>query len=52
MKNLTQYRKAIIATVGAVVAILAAFGVVVDSGITQAVVAAATALLVFLIPNG
>jgi hypothetical protein len=52
MDKVNQYRKAIVAVVGAVVAVLAAFGVVVDSGVSQAVVAVATAAFVYLVPNG
>jgi hypothetical protein len=52
MNKVKNYRKAVVAVVGAVVAILAAAGIVVDDGVAQAVVAVATAALVYLVPNG
>ena len=46
-----KVRKAIVAVVGAVVAVLAAAGVDVDPEVSAAVVSLATALAVYLIPN-
>jgi hypothetical protein len=48
---MNRYRKAIVAIVGAAVTIAAAFGLEVDSQIPEAIVAIATAALVFLVPN-
>jgi hypothetical protein len=47
----TRYDKAIVATVGAVVAILNAAGVPVAEEVSQSVIAIATALAVLLVPN-
>lgn len=46
-----RYQKAVVATIGAVVAILNAAGVPVAESLSQSVIAAATALLVLLVPN-
>lgn len=46
-----RYRKAIVATVGAGVAILNAAGVPVAESVSESVIALATALLVYLLPN-
>lgn len=46
-----KYRKAATATVGAVVAILAAAGIDVDPEVSAAVVTLLTALAVYLVPN-
>ena len=46
-----KYRKAIVAVVGAVVAILHAAGVEVAEDVSQSIIALATALLVYLVPN-
>ena len=48
---MNKYRKAVVAVVGAVVAILATQGIDVDEGTTTAVVTLVTSLLVFLVPN-
>lgn len=51
MSKLAVYRKAVVAVVGAAVAIAVAFGVEVDSQIPETIIAVATAVLVYLIPN-
>lgn len=48
---MSKYRKAVVAVVGAAVAILSAAGVEVAEDISQSVIALATALLVYLVPN-
>lgn len=48
---MSAYRKAIVAVVGAVVAVLGAAGVEVAEDISQSVIALATALLVYIVPN-
>lgn len=48
---MSNYRKAIVATVGAVVAILNAAGVAVAEDVSESVIALATALLVYIVPN-
>ncbi len=48
---MSKYRKAIVAVVGAVVAILGAAGVVVAEDVSESVIALATAALVYLVPN-
>ena len=45
------YRKAVVAVVGAVVAILNAAGVPVAADVSQSVIALATAALVYFVPN-
>lgn len=49
--GVAAYRKAIVAVVGAVAAVAAAFGTDIDPEVTQSVIALATALLVYLVPN-
>lgn len=49
--GVAAYRKAIVAVAGAVVAIAAALGTDIDPEVTQSVIALATALLVYLVPN-
>jgi hypothetical protein len=51
MNKLAVYRKAVVAVVGAAVAIAVAFGVEVDSKVPEAIIAVATAALVYLVPN-
>lgn len=51
MNKIAVYRKAVVATVGAAVAIAVAFGVEVDSQIPETIIAIATAALVYLVPN-
>lgn len=46
-----EYRKAVVAVVGAIVAILAVAGIDVDPEVSAAVVSLATALLVYVTPN-
>lgn len=48
---MSNIRKAIVATVGAVVAILHAAGVEVAEDISESVIALVTALLVYIVPN-
>lgn len=48
---MSNIRKAIVATVGAVVAILSAAGVEVAEDVPGSVIALATAALVYLVPN-
>lgn len=48
---MSEFNKAIVATVGAVVAILASFGIAVDPTIAAAVVTLLTALAVYWVPN-
>lgn len=48
---MSAYRKAVVATVGAVVAILNAAGVPVAEEVSQSVIALVTALLVYVVPN-
>lgn len=48
---MAAYRKAIVATVGAVVAILNAAGVPVAESVSESIIALATALLVYVVPN-
>lgn len=47
----SPYRKAVVAVVGAVVAVLATQGIDVDPGVSTAVVTLVSALLVYLVPN-
>lgn len=49
--ELNAYRKAVVATVGAVVAILATQGIDVDPTISVAVISLVTAFLVGRVPN-
>jgi hypothetical protein len=46
-----RYQKAIVAVVGAVVAVLHAAGVEVAEDVSESIIAIATAALVYLIPN-
>lgn len=46
-----MYNKAIVAVVGAVVAVLAAAGIDVDPEVSAAVVSLLTAVAVYLVPN-
>jgi hypothetical protein len=46
-----KYQKAIVAVVGAVVAVLNAAGVPVAEQVSESVIALATALLVYVVPN-
>lgn len=48
---LTEYRKSIVAIIGAVVTILAVWGVEVDPQLVAAITTLVTAGLVWLIPN-
>jgi hypothetical protein len=48
---MSPYRKAIVATVGALVAILHAAGVEVAEDVSEGVIALATAALVYFVPN-
>lgn len=48
---MNKYRKAIIAVVGAVVAILHASGVEVAEDVSESIIALVTALLVYIVPN-
>jgi hypothetical protein len=48
---LSQYRKTVIAVIGAIVTILATQGVSVDQEIVTAVTTLITAALVFIVPN-
>ena len=48
---MSKYRKAIVAVVGAVVAILHAAGVEVAEDVSESVIALATAALVYFVPN-
>lgn len=48
---MSEYSKAIVAIVGAVVAVLAAAGINVDPAVSTAVVTLLTALAVYWIPN-
>lgn len=50
--TLANFRKAIVAIAGAVVIVCDGFGIDVDEDTLDAVVAAVTALAVYLIPNG
>lgn len=49
--GLAGYRKAVLAVVGAVVAVLATQGIDVDEGTSTAIVTLVTALLVYFVPN-
>ena len=46
-----SYRKAIVAVVGAIVAVLHASGVEVAEDVSESVIALATAVLVYVVPN-
>lgn len=48
---MSKYNKAIVAVVGAVVAVLHAAGVEVAEDVSESVIALATALLVYIVPN-
>jgi hypothetical protein len=48
---MAAYRKAIVAVVGAVVAVLATQGVDVDPEVTQGIIGLATAALVYFVRN-
>lgn len=50
--TLSAFRKALVAVAGAIVIIADGFGIDVDEDTLDAVVAAVTALAVYLIPNG
>lgn len=47
----SQYNKAIVAVIGAIVTVLAAQGINVDPEITTSVTTLVTALVVYLVPN-
>lgn len=49
--NAQRYNKAIVAVAGAVVAVAAALGTDIDPVLVNSVVGAATALIVWLVPN-
>lgn len=49
--GIAGYRKAIVAVVGAVVAVAAAFGLDVDPTLSQAIITIAMAILVYAVPN-
>lgn len=48
---MSKYRKAVVAVVGAIVAILSAAGVEVAEDVSESVIALVTALLVYVVPN-
>ena len=48
---MNKYRKAVVAVVGAVVAVAAAAGTEIDPEVANAVVGVLTALLVYVVPN-
>ena len=48
---MAAYNKAVVAVVGAVVAVLAVAGIDVDESLAAAVVSVVTALLVYVVPN-
>lgn len=50
-ENVNRYRKALVAVVGAAVAVLHAAGVEVADDLPAAVIAIGTAVLVYLVPN-
>ena len=49
--NIQKFNKAIVAVAGAVVAVAGALGTDIDPALVNAIVGAATALLVCLVPN-